>query len=167
MALKPPEVTDKVIKKMINSQLDLKQGQFIGEELKLVLTKIKNRKSEGPNEMSLKVWKTRKFDDMLFQLWNTNYKQNTIEKWTKGCILFFSKKGELGIVKNYRSITLTSITAKVFYVLLLYCIEPEIKKILKKNLSSFWRNWSTISQILTIHQIIKGVCTKNLEATLS
>ena len=29
------------------------------------------------------------------------YKQNTIVKWTKGCILLFPKKGDLGIIKNY------------------------------------------------------------------
>ena len=32
------------------------------------------------------------------------YKQNTTEKWTKGCILFFHKKGDLGITKNFRGI---------------------------------------------------------------
>ena len=42
---------------------------------------------------------------------------------------------------------------------------PKIEKILWKNQNGFRRNWSTTSQILTIHQFLKGVCTKNLEAT--
>ena len=46
------------------------------------------------------------------------------------------------------------------------CIQPEIKKILRKNQKSFQRNWSTMSQILTICQTIKWIQAKNLKATL-
>ena len=31
---------------------------------------------------------------------------NKIEKWKKGCIILFLKKGDLEITKNYRGITL-------------------------------------------------------------
>ena len=40
------------------------------------------------------------------------------------------KKDDLGNTKNYRCITLTGITTKVYNALLLNCIKPEIKKIL-------------------------------------
>ncbi len=40
------------------------------------------------------------------------------------------KKGDLGLAKNDRSITLTSIAAKVYNALLLKRIEPEIEKII-------------------------------------
>ena len=80
----------------------------------------------------------------------------------KSCILPFPQKCDLGIVKNYRGIILTSIAAKVYNALLLNRIESEIEKILGKNQYVFWRNQSTTSQILTMHQIIKGVCAKNL-----
>ena len=46
-------VTDKPIPKTINSQLDIKQRQFMEEELNIVLTKIKNRKAAGLNELLL------------------------------------------------------------------------------------------------------------------
>ena len=36
----------------------------------------------------------------------------------KGCILPFPKKGDLGSAKNYRGITLTSIAAKIYNILL-------------------------------------------------
>ena len=39
------KVTDKSITKFINSQLDIKLGQFTEEELNVVLTKIKSRKA--------------------------------------------------------------------------------------------------------------------------
>ena len=44
------KVTDKPIKK-VNSQLDIKLGQFMEEELNIVLTKIKSRKATGPDKI--------------------------------------------------------------------------------------------------------------------
>ena len=84
----------------------------------------------------------------------------------KGCILPFPKKGDLGLAKNYRGITLTSIAAKIYNALLLNRIEPKIDNILRKNQNGFRRNRSTTSQILTIRRILKGVRAKNLQATL-
>ena len=84
----------------------------------------------------------------------------------KGCILPFPKKGDLGLVKNYRGITLTSIVAKIYNALLRNRIEPKIDNILRKNQNGFRRNRSTTSQILTIRRILEGVRAKNLQATL-
>ena len=47
--------------------------------------------------------------------------------------------------------------------MLLNRIKPEI---LRKNKNTFQRNQYTTSQILTIPQIIEGVCAKHLEAKL-
>ena len=84
----------------------------------------------------------------------------------KGCILPFPKKGDLGLAKNYRGITLTSIAAKIYNALRRNRIEPKIGNILMKNQYGFRRNRSTTSQILTIRRILEGVRAKNLQATL-
>ena len=63
-----------------------------------------------------------------------------LDRSTKGCILPFPKKGDHGIAKNYRSITLTSIVVKIYNDLLCNCIEPKIEKILRKNQNGFQRN---------------------------
>ena len=84
----------------------------------------------------------------------------------KGCILPFPKKGYLGLAKNYRGITLTSIAAKIYNALLWNCIEPKIDNILRKNQNGFRRNRFTTSQILTIRRILEGGRAKNLQATL-
>ena len=84
----------------------------------------------------------------------------------KGCILPFPKNGDLGLAKNYRGITLTSIAAKKFNALLRNRIEAKIDNILRKNQNSFRRNRSTTSQILTIRRILEGVLAKKLQATL-
>ena len=72
----------------------------------------------------------------------------------------------LGLAKNYRGITLTSIAAKIYNALLRNRIDPEIDNILRKNQNGFRRNRSTTSQILTIRRILEGVRAKNLQATL-
>ena len=73
--------------------------------------------------------------------------------WMKGCIHPFPKKDDLGLAKNYRGITLTSIAAKIYNALLRNRIEPKIEEILRKNQNGFQRNKSTTSQILTIRRI--------------
>ena len=77
----------------------------------------------------------------------------------KECILPFPKKGDLGLAKNYRGITLTSIAAKIYNALLRNRIEPKIDIILRKNPNGLRRNRSTTSQILTIHRILVGDIT--------
>ena len=106
---------------------------FTQEELDSVLRKIKNRKAAGLDELPPEVWKTRKFDYILLRHCNVVYNQNPIDRWMKGCILAFPKKGDLGLAKNYPGITLTSIAAKIYNALLRNRIEPKIDNILREN----------------------------------
>ena len=110
--------------------------------------------------------KNRQFDDILLRHCNAVCNQNPIDKWMKGWILPFPKKGDLGLAMNYRGITLTSIAVKICNALLRNRIEPKIDNILRKNQNGFRRNRSTTSQILTIRRILEGVRAKNLQATL-
>ena len=87
--------------KIVNNQLDIKLRQLTQVELGVVLTKIKNRKVASLDKILPEVWKTRKFSDLLLRCCNAVYNQNPIERSTKGCILIFPKKAELGIAKNY------------------------------------------------------------------
>ena len=91
-----PKITDEPITRIISKQLDIKLGPFTKEELDSVLKKIKNRKAAGLDEIPPEVWKTRQFDDILLRQCNAVYSQNRIERWMKGCILPFPKKGDLG-----------------------------------------------------------------------
>ena len=84
----------------------------------------------------------------------------------KGVLLPFPKKGDLGLAKNYRGITLTSIAAKIYNALLRNRREPKIDNILRKNQNGFRRNRSTTSQILTIRKILEGIRVKKLQASI-
>ena len=130
----PPKITDKLIQKIINGQLDIKLYE---EELDAVLNKIKNRKAASLDDIPPAVWKTKQFDNILLSLCYASIKKNTIEKWMKVYILPFHKKGNFGITKNYRSITLTATAAKVYNNLLHSHIHAKIKKIVEKNQNSF------------------------------
>ena len=143
--------------------MDIKLRPFTQEELDSVLRKIRNRKAAGLDEIPPEVWKTRQFDDILIRHCNAVYNQNPIDRWMKGCIIPFPKKGDLGLAKNYRGITHTSIAAKIYNALLRNRIEPKIDNILRKNQNGFRRNRSTTSQI---RRILEGVQAKNLQASL-
>ena len=78
----------------------------------------------------------------------------------KGCILPFPKKCDLGLAKNHRGITLTSIAAKIYNALIRNRIELKIDNILTKNQNGFRKNRSITPQILTIRRILEGVRQK-------
>ena len=103
---------------------------------------------------------------ILLRHCNAVYNQNLIDRWMKGCILPFLKKGDLRLAKNYWGITLTSIAAKIYNSLQRNRIEPKIDNILRKNQNGSRRNRSMTSQILTIRRILEGVRAKNLQATI-
>ena len=105
----PPKVMQEPITRIISKELDIKIGLFTQEEFDSILRKIKNRKAAGLDEIPPEVWKTRQFDKILLRHCNTVYNQNPIDRWVKGCILLFPKKGDLGLAKNYRGITLANI----------------------------------------------------------
>ena len=55
-----------------------------------------------------------------------------IDIWREGCILPFPKKGNLSITNNYRGITLTSIAAKIFNMIVINRIRPGVDLKLRK-----------------------------------
>ena len=103
---------------------------------------------------------TRQFDDILHRHCNAVYNQNTIDRWTKGCILPIPWKNDLRIARNYRRI---NIAAKIYNAQLPKSIEPKIEKILWNNENGFRRNRS---QILIIRRILEVVRAKNQTITI-
>ena len=162
----PLKVKHEPITRIVSKQLDIELGPFTLKELDSVLRKIRNRKAAGLDEIPPEVWKTRQFDDILLRHCIAVYNQNPIDRCMKGCIFPSPKKGHLGLAKNYRGLTLTSIAAKIYKAQLRNPIEPKIDNILRKNQNGFRRNRSTTSQILTIRRILEGVRAKNLQATI-
>ena len=86
---------------------------------------------------------------------NAVYNQHPIDRWMKGCILPFPKRGDLGLAKNYRGITFTSIEAKIYNVLQRNRIEPRIDNILRKNQNYFRRKRSMTSKFWLSVEFLK------------
>ena len=83
--------------------------------------------------------------------------------WADSLLFNFYDLADLIVSSGWQSIFVAS---RVYNALVLSCIWPKVEKILKKNQNGFQRNHSTTLQILTLHQIIKGVRAKYLEAIL-
>ena len=125
---KPSKVMHEPITKIFSNQLNIKLGQFMQEELDSVQRKIKNRKAAGLDEILPEVWKTRDCDYILLRHCNAIHNQNTIDRWTKGCILPFPK-GDLGITKNYHSSRDLQCSIN--------SIEPKLRKYLGRTIMAF------------------------------
>ena len=106
-----PKVTHEPVTRTIINQLDIKLRPFT-QELDAALRKIENKKAAGLDEIPPEVWNTKHFDDILLRHCDAVHNQNPIDRWTKGCILPFPKKGGIGLAKNYRGITLIPIAAR-------------------------------------------------------
>ena len=146
--------------------MNIKIGLFTIQELNNETKSINNGKACGLDDIPAEVWKLTEFQNILLNFCNSVYSQNQIKRWTEGCLLPFPKKGDISQAKNYRGITLTSIAATIYNLMLLNRIRPEIDPILRKNQNGFRQNRSTTGQILRIRRLIEGVRSKNLPATL-
>ena len=117
----------------IHNELNIKKGLFTIQELNNATKIINNGKACGLDEIPAEVWKLTEFQNIFINLCNSVYSQNKIRTWTEGCLLPFSKKGDIAQANNYRGITLTSIAANIYNLMLLNRIRPEIEVIIWTN----------------------------------
>ena len=125
------------------------------EKVLKAIKSIQYGKAYGFDEIPVEMWKLSEFHQVLLECCNLVYEQDPISRWRKGCILPFPKKGDLSITKNYRGITLTAISAKIYNLMLLNRIRPEVDPVLRKNQNGFCMNKSTSRHILTIRRILE------------
>ena len=106
----------------------------------MVHRKKKKNKTAGLDGIPAEVWKTGHFNHILLEFCNDVYSQKPIEHWKKGCIITFPKKGNLIVTNNYRGITLTCISGKIYNTLLRERIQPSLVMILCPNQNDFRNN---------------------------
>ena len=114
----------------IHNKLNIKIGLFTIQELNNATKSIYNGKACGLDEIPAEVWKLTEFQNILLNFCNSEYSQNQIKRWTEGCLLPFPKKGDIFQAKNYRGLTLPSIAATIYNLMLLNRIRPGIDPIL-------------------------------------
>ena len=77
------------------------------------------------------------------------------------------RKGDLGIPKNYRGISVTRIAVKIYNRMLLHRIQSPIENILRHNQIGFRTGRSTVGHIIALRLLIECIKAKNLTAVLS
>ena len=82
------------------NNLDIKIGHFSKEEVMKATNNISYGKAVVLDEIPAGVWKINDFKEFLLESCNRVYFQEPIVSWTNGCILPFSKKGDLSITKK-------------------------------------------------------------------
>ena len=162
-----PKVTNKPITKIMTSQLDIKLEQFTQKKKKKknsteYLKKLKTEKLQASTKCTQKYGRQGNLMTYYFDFATPYINRIQYRDGKKGCILPFPEKGDLESPRTLQRHN------SYFYrgwglLCSAFChrVEPEIEKVLCQNI--FWRKQSTTSQI---QQIIEGVLTKNLEATL-
>ena len=77
------------------------------------------------------------------------------------------RKGDLGIPKNYRGISVTRIAVKIYNRMLLHRIQSPIENILRHNQIGFRTGRSTVGHIIALRLLIECIKAKNLTVVLS
>ena len=119
------------------------------------------------DNIPVEVWKAGVLNDELLHVCNQTLNGKKPSIWSKSIIITIPKKGELGIPKNYRGISLTYIAAKIYNRILLHRIEYPIENILRDNHNGFRAGRSTIGHILALRRLMEGIKAENLTAVLS
>ena len=163
----PTTVDPDVDVPIIFDTIGVKTGPFTMDEYQEVKKRLKSGKASGADGIPPEVLKYCNLDDIILQYANNllfnNEKPN---QWSDINILPLPKSGDLGLTKNYRGISLTSIVAKVVNRLILNRIQPKLDPLLRPNQNGYRPGRSTASHILALRRIIEGVKRHNLKAVL-
>ena len=89
------------------------------EELQTCLAKMSKQKASGPDNILTMLWKDQNFHTELLYFCNEILEGNTPLAFSKSNMITILRKCDLSQPSNYRGITLTSITSKVYNSLLL------------------------------------------------
>ena len=115
----------------------------------------------------LMVWKSGLLLEPLLTICNQILNLDKPDVWSNGGIISFTKKGNLSMATNYRKITLTCISAKLYNKMILNRILAFIDPLLSPNQNGFCKEHSILSQILAIRRKIEGIKEKNLPAMIT
>ena len=164
----PPTVPDSSIPiRNIHPPLNIEDGPFTIEELRLAKKQIVEGKAYGDDSISPEVMKRVDIDDVILKFCNDALCDGLIpDQWKLSNIVPVPKKGDLTKTDNYRGISLTSIVSKTLNKMLLNRMKPSLEEVLRDNQNGFRPGRSTTSHILALRRIMEGAKAKNLKATM-
>ena len=149
------------------TSLDIDDEPFTAEKIAWVKAALQQGESAGPDGISPEVIKNCQFDDIMLEICNLALTNNEVPRqWSLSNIIPVSPSGDLGKTNNYRGISLTCISAKMFHCMILNWLCCAIQPHLRNNQNGF-RERSTTAQILALRGIIEEVKSNNLTAVIT
>ena len=143
--------------------LDIDDGPFTVTELAQAKGTLRAGKSAGPDGIPPEVLKNCDLDDIMLEFSNQALLQNKLpEVWSLSNTIPVPKSGDLSKPDNYRGISLTCITAKIYNRMMLNRIRSAIDPHLRENQNGFRERRTTTAQILALRRIIEEVKEDNL-----
>ena len=147
--------------------LNIDDGPFTASELNRAKSTVREGKSAGPDGIPPEVLKNCDLDNLILDFCNNALQHNKQpEIWSLSNIIPVPKAGDLSKPDNYRGISLTCITAKVFNRMILNRIRHAIDPHLRENQNGFREERTTVAQILALRRLIEEVKKDNLAAVL-
>ncbi|XP_065261983.1 uncharacterized protein LOC135879876 [Emys orbicularis] len=128
------------------------------DEIRKVITMMKNRKAAGPDDIPAEALKVD-LDvsvEMLYPLFEKIWEEEVIPAdWKEGYLIKIPKKGDLSNCANCRGITLLSVPGKVFNRVLLERMKDAVDPQLRDEQAGFRQNRSCADQIATLRIIVE------------
>ncbi|KAJ4927630.1 hypothetical protein JOQ06_015437 [Pogonophryne albipinna] len=147
--------------------LPIDDGPFTASELARAKSTVREGKSAGPDGIPPEVLKYCDLDDLILDFCNLALLHNMQpDIWSLSNIIPVPNAGDLSKPDNYRGISLTCITAKVYNRMILNRIRHAIDPHLRENQNGFREGRTTAAQILALRRMIEEVKKDNLTAVL-
>ena len=128
------------------------------EEVRKAIRTMKSGKAPGADCVSAEMLKAGgevtmgALTEIFEGIWET---EETPGDWKMGLIVKLPKKGDLSLCKNWRGITLLSITSKVFSRVIHDRISEALDPLLRKEQAGFRKGKSCGDHIFTLRQILE------------
>ena len=128
-------------------------------EVERNVKKLKNNKAPGEDLITAEMLKCSEHESGIKQLHrllcDVWIQEICPRDWEKGIRVKIPKKGDLMICDNWRGITLMSVIAKIFGMIILERISEEGERILREEQAGFRRGRSCCDQIFVLNNIIQ------------
>ena len=136
------------------------------KELDKCLSKLTKSKALGLDNTPAMIWKHLMLKNELLTFCNEALNGILPSDFSKLSTFATPKKEDLKLPSNYRGITLTAISAKIYNSLLLNRISEHIEPIRRRNQNSFRKGRSTLLQILALRWITEEIRGSSRNAAL-
>ena len=132
------------------------------EEVSLAIRKIKNRKASGPDGIIGEILKHSCKNNLLLTFFvrflNTLFDKGVYpEMWTESIVLTLYKKGDVNNPNNYRGISLSNVSSKIYSTIINHRLQEWVKEnnITGEFQAGFKRNYSTVDHMFTLMAFIQ------------